>query len=173
MLSFPAHYGPIVTPLPRPKTAASVCVQPASELRHVQRHKHARHVLCASVPVPTSGRPRLARCLRPPRRPRRPRRPRLPCSRGPHLSPCIVYVLLLTRQFAHKFNQPLSFNSSKVTNMHSMFTVRITIHKPHNPAPNRQSAPPPGRCLRAAAHFAPYLKSLVSIGSLRRRSTSR
>ena len=43
---------------------------------------------------------------------------------GPHLSPRIVYALLLTRQYARAFNQPLSFDTSKVTTMEIMFEVR-------------------------------------------------
>ena len=45
-------------------------------------------------------------------------------SASPHLSPCIVYALLLTRQDAEAFNQPLSFDTSKVTSMNKMFVVR-------------------------------------------------
>ena len=36
----------------------------------------------------------------------------------------IVYALLLTRQYTEAFNQPLSFDTSKVTTMGGMFGVR-------------------------------------------------
>ena len=44
-------------------------------------------------------------------------------SASPHLSPRIVYALLLTRQGASAFNQPLSFDTSKVTSMEIIFEV--------------------------------------------------
>ena len=43
-------------------------------------------------------------------------------SRGPHLA-CIACALVLTRQGASAFNQPLSFDTSSVTNMLNMFGV--------------------------------------------------
>ena len=45
-------------------------------------------------------------------------------SASPHLSPHIVYALLVTRQDALAFNQPLSFDTSKVTTMERMLAVR-------------------------------------------------
>ena len=39
-------------------------------------------------------------------------------------SPRIACFSLSTRQSARKFNQPLSFDTSKVTNMYRMFWVR-------------------------------------------------
>ena len=45
-------------------------------------------------------------------------------SASPHLSPHIVYALLVTRQDARAFNQPLSFETSKVTTMEGMLAVR-------------------------------------------------
>jgi len=49
--------------------------------------------------------------------------PRPPASRGPHLAPHRT-PLLSTWQYAHAFNQPLSFDTSKVTHMTTMFAVR-------------------------------------------------
>ena len=49
--------------------------------------------------------------------------PRPPASRGPHLAPHRT-PLLSTRQNAHAFNQPLSLDTSKVTDMTYMFFVR-------------------------------------------------
>ena len=81
-------------------------VQPAADFRHVQRHRHELDVLCAPP----------ARSLR---------RRRLPPSRLPaRTSPCIVCPLLSARQYARVFNQPLSFNTSSVTTVSSMFEVR-------------------------------------------------
>jgi hypothetical protein len=42
---------------------------------------------------------------------------------GAHLAPA-SHALLSTRQNANAFNQPLSFDTSKVTNMRYMFGVR-------------------------------------------------
>jgi hypothetical protein len=42
---------------------------------------------------------------------------------GAHLAPA-SHALLSTRQNANAFNQPLSFDTSKVTGMNQMFTVR-------------------------------------------------
>ena len=46
--------------------------------------------------------------------------PRLPA----HTSLRIFHALLSTRQYASAFNQPLSFDTSSVTTMHAMFSVR-------------------------------------------------
>ena len=42
---------------------------------------------------------------------------------SPHLA-LLSHALLSTRQYASAFNQPLSFNTSKVTDMFGMFSVR-------------------------------------------------
>jgi hypothetical protein len=49
--------------------------------------------------------------------------PRPPASRGPHLTPHRT-PLLSTRQYAPAFNQPLSWDTSNVTDMSGMFYVR-------------------------------------------------
>ena len=43
---------------------------------------------------------------------------------GPHTSPCTVNPPLDSPQNAPAFNQPLSFDTSRVTNMLAMFSVR-------------------------------------------------
>jgi hypothetical protein len=48
--------------------------------------------------------------------------PRPPASRRAPRP--VSHALLSTRQYASAFNQPLSFDTSKVTNMRSMFHVR-------------------------------------------------
>ena len=72
---------------------------------------------------------------------------------GPHLTRgLIICALLSTRQGAAAFNQPLSFDTSSVTNMDRMFDVRF----PRPPRP-----PPSGRrSLLSRAlpeHIWPYL----------------
>ena len=47
-----------------------------------------------------------------------------PSASRPRTSPLIVRAPLATRQKATAFNQPLSFNTSSVTTMRQMFTVR-------------------------------------------------
>ena len=47
---------------------------------------------------------------------------------GPHLGPA-SYTLLSTRQSTEAFNQPLSFDTSSVTDMSYMFYVR-SAHMP-------------------------------------------
>eukprot|EP00964_Phaeocystis_antarctica_P164327 scaffold142214_cov105-Phaeocystis_antarctica.AAC.1 len=52
----------------RQLSAARVGVQPAAELRHVQRHNHVVHVLRTLLPVPypeSAVQPSRARCLLP------------------------------------------------------------------------------------------------------------
>jgi hypothetical protein len=49
--------------------------------------------------------------------------PHAPPPPGAHLAPA-SHALLSTRQHAYAFNQPLSFDTSKVTNMNQMFSVR-------------------------------------------------
>eukprot|EP00964_Phaeocystis_antarctica_P096612 scaffold62890_cov81-Phaeocystis_antarctica.AAC.1 len=83
-------------------------------------------------------------------------------------------------QEARAFNQPLSFDTSSVTDMHWMFYVRSSPW----PAPNLQSSPPLHAALRAprspsasrplGPHLAPAPHALRStLGSKRGRSTSR
>jgi hypothetical protein len=112
------------TPSLRLHSAGRVGLQPAAELRHVQRHDHVQHVLRAlrACPVPQA----LSRAF-----------PRAcPLAPPPHTlpppDPCLACALLLTRQGAWAFNQPLSFDTAKVTGgagmrftgMRYMFRVR-------------------------------------------------
>eukprot|EP00964_Phaeocystis_antarctica_P115127 scaffold79087_cov69-Phaeocystis_antarctica.AAC.1 len=62
---------------------------------------------------------------------------RLPPPPGPQLSPHRVCPPFYSRQGAAAFNQPLSFDTSSVTNMGYMFQVRSSP----SPAPNLQSSP--------------------------------
>ena len=47
-----------------------------------------------------------------------------PCRLPARTSPRVAYALLSTRQLASAFNQPLSFDTSSVTDMRGMFRVR-------------------------------------------------
>eukprot|EP00964_Phaeocystis_antarctica_P006491 scaffold3508_cov47-Phaeocystis_antarctica.AAC.1 len=90
--------GPHLAPHRMPSvrhSAVRVGVQPAAELRHLQRHEHERHVQCALLPAPCSQSavepsPLHAACTAVARR--------LPPP-GPHLRPA-PYALLATRQYA-------------------------------------------------------------------------
>ena len=140
-------------------------VQPAADLQHVQRHRHELDVLRAPP----------ARSLR---------RRRLPPSPLPaRTSPCIVCPLLSARQYARVFNQPLSFNTSSVTTVSSMFEVRSArVACPQSV----YSSPPlrvacavvthrfrsPSSHLLASARPASYAL-LSRLGSTRGRSTNR
>ena len=99
--------------------AARACVQSAAQLRHVQHHNHGQHVLralrvCPGPPALSRPLPLHAACAA--------TSPRPPAS---WLTPRPAsYALFSTRQLASSFNQPLSFDTSSVTDMTSMFYVR-------------------------------------------------
>eukprot|EP00964_Phaeocystis_antarctica_P004953 scaffold2698_cov48-Phaeocystis_antarctica.AAC.5 len=151
-------------------SAVRVSVQPAAELRHLQRHKHAPHVPGALLPVSCSQSavdpsPARALCttvvhrLLPP---------------DPYTSPRTACPSFDSRQGASAFNQPLSFDTSSVTNMGYMFSVRSSPC----PAPNLQSSPPlhaactavarrlrPPGTLHLAPHCMPFFRlSVVRVG---------
>ena len=88
------------------------------------------------------------------------------------------HASLSTRQSATAFNQPLSFDTSNVISIRSMFMVRPAA----SPAPNLQSGPPPARILRRhrstvlpspGPHLAPLRMLPFRLGRVPRRSTSR
>jgi hypothetical protein len=113
-------------PLPRMArppfdSAGRVGVQPAAQLGHVQGHGHVGHVLRALRACP--GPQALSRAF--PVHARL-RRRRATASRLPARTPPPPYRMpsFSTRQRTSAFNQPLSFNTSKVTNMNYMFWVR-------------------------------------------------
>eukprot|EP00964_Phaeocystis_antarctica_P017044 scaffold9391_cov52-Phaeocystis_antarctica.AAC.1 len=93
--------------------------------------------------------------------------------------PCPAsYALPSTRQHASTFNQPLSFDTSSVTDMRFMFNVRSA----HAPAPPALKAGPSSRACRVCAaagppppgrHLAPRRTPSFRLGRARRRSTSR
>ena len=139
---------------PGPHAARTLCpphdsagrggVQRAAELQHVQRHRHGQDVLCAlrASPAPRSpSRPSPARCSHRCAAPR----PRAFPARMPPAS----YARLMTRQWAPVFNQPLSFDTSSVTDMYAMFAVRSA----QAPAPATHPGPRPhAACTAAPPH---------------------
>ena len=114
-------------------SAVRVGVQPAAEPRHVQRHEHAIHVSGALRACPASSLHSWAlpaRCLR--------RCRPTPSCLAARASPS-SFASLSTRQYASSFSQPLSFDTSSVTNMDSMFYVRCAraLHVAHAAATPR------------------------------------
>eukprot|EP00964_Phaeocystis_antarctica_P153865 scaffold122303_cov48-Phaeocystis_antarctica.AAC.1 len=91
-------------------SAARGGVQQAAELRHVQRHKHGRHVRGACPRPRTSSRALPCMRLAPAHRAHRP----LASRPTPRPASCAV---LVTRQDTREFNQPLSLDTSSVTSM--------------------------------------------------------
>ena len=103
---------------------------------------------------------------------------RLPAS-GPHLAPHRT-PLLSTRQYALAFNQPLSFDTSSVTTMNQMFSVR-SAHAldPQPPQPDplavhaARALPPAHAFPPPSRHLAPHRTPSFRLGSPRSCSTSR
>ena len=134
-------------------SAGSVIIQPATELRHVQGHNNERHVLCALHACPVAPHPAFIRAVSVHASAPRPG-PASLVPPGPDLS-CRIVRPSSTRQKASSFNQPLSFDTSKVTIMAFMFYVRFT-RVPCGPPPSLHS----GR-LRACLRPTPCPASLV------------
>eukprot|EP00964_Phaeocystis_antarctica_P141700 scaffold106778_cov65-Phaeocystis_antarctica.AAC.1 len=150
-------------------SAERVGVQPAAELRYLQRHKYGLHAQGALLPVPcTQSGSRT-----------------LPCTLDsvapvcwPAASPRTVWPPFDSRQYASAFNQPLSFDTSSVTAMNAMFMVRSSPC----PATNLQSRPllqlraPRSSiaCCRPTCIPRPAPPALLlTLGRARRRPTSR
>ena len=132
-------------------SAASDIVQPVPELRHVQRHGHERHVHGALHACPD---PQPSVRLTPACRCRLRRRwptQALPRFTRAALAPHCMPALLSTRQQAYAFNQPLSLDTSSVTDMSQMFFVRpaYTALRPgYGPTPQAPVRPSPACYLR-------------------------
>eukprot|EP00964_Phaeocystis_antarctica_P069243 scaffold42036_cov45-Phaeocystis_antarctica.AAC.2 len=121
-------------------SAVRVGVQPAAELRHLQCHRHVRHVQRATallpVPCPESAvepSPLHAACTTDAAC-TTPSASRLPAR----TSPSTVCPPFDSRQSAKAFNQPLSFDTSSVTTMYAMFSVRSSPC----PAPKQSAVEP-------------------------------
>ena len=156
-------------------------VQPAAQLRHVPGHDHAPHVLhavhvlralraCSGPPSLESGPPRPCRLRR-----RHPTPSRLPGR----TSSCIACPPFDSRQGASVFNQPLSFDTSKVTDMSWMFYVRSA--RALAPTALSRALPVHAACVAATPnaltppgpHPFPHRMPAFRLGRARRRSTSR
>ena len=171
--------GPHLAPLRMPSLFDSVeggGLQPAIELRHVQGHNHETDVLRALAardlaPSLESGLSRA--CM-----PLAPLSPAAPSCLPARTSPRASYVLLSsTRQQASAFNQPLSLDTSSVTDMTKMLEVRSarTLTPSIQTAPPCEPlAPPPPHVLPPPGpHLAPHRMPSFRLGSKHRRSTSR
>ena len=95
---------------------------------------------------------------------------------GPYILLPVPHARLFTRQGASAFNQPLSFDTSKVTTMYAMFYVRSARALP--PPALSRALPVHAACVAAtqrprASRAAPLPASHARLGSPRRRSTSR
>ena len=137
----------LCTPL---DSAGRVDVQPAAELRHLQRHNHDVHVSGALRACPASSIHSWdlpAHCLR-----HRVSTPHTPAT-WPACLPS-SYAPLSTRQNAWAFNQPLSFDTSSVSTMNTMFNVR-SAHAPGRSSLHSWALP--ARCvpLLRSAHALP------------------
>ena len=156
-------------------SAESVGVQPAAELRHLARHRHVQHVLRALLPVPCSHsavEPSPARCLHAvaPAASRLQARISLP----------IVCPPFDSRQAARAFNQPLSFDTSSVTDMQWMFGVRSaralwhpSLQVGSSPCVARLRCYGPHTLPPSVLHLAPLRMLCIQFGRPRMRSTSR
>ena len=147
-------------------------VQPAAEPRHVQRHRHGAMFRVRSArALPSASTVGPPCCLR-----HRPPHPTLPPA-CPHVAPPPM-LSLVTRQDAWAFNQPLSLDTSSVTDMgvHVLRALRacpaLSLHSRGLPAACATDHPtPPSRLL---ARMSPLLLCFpFLLGRARRRSTSR
>ena len=163
----PARTSPRVV-CPPCDSADRGCLQPAAELRHVQGHNDAVHVLCAYARSDLQPRAlpcNAARAVAPARRPL--------TSRGPHLPPRRMPTL---RQGAGAFNQPLTLDTSKVTDMETMFAVRAlapTSSREPFPAMPLAPSPPPTALSPPSPNRPPRRMPTLRLGRTRMPSTSR
>ena len=81
----------------------------------------------------------------------------MPACLQARTSPRLAYTSFVTRQRASAFNQPLSLNTSKVTNMKQMFKVRSPQSRP-GPHPRLM----PTRLCRPAYLAPRYINALFS-----------
>ena len=129
-------------------SAGSDGLQPAAALGHLPGRGHGQHVLralpplapcfaarCSPRPTPAIAVSRPLHCAHAACTPRS--RPYARGRRHTRVAPHTPHALLCTsRQFARAFNQPLSWDTSSVTDTDSMFEVRASLRAL---APNLQS----------------------------------
>ena len=138
-------------------SAGSEGIQPTAKLRHVPRHRNGRNAQGAPRLYPAPGFQSSLSL-------------HAACAATAPSATSRIVCLLSTRQQAEEFNQPLSFDTSKVTTMEEMFEVHSTRALPTNSS--RASL---ARCMRGcrpsatSSHRMPPFR----LGSSRRRSTSR
>ena len=151
---------PAARPAPRVlclrPSAARVRLQPAPELGHLERHVHAQYVLRAlppHAPCPPNLQSHLSLCTLHAHRARSPP----PAPRPAHSPHRTVCPACDPRQEARAFNQPLSWDTSGVTDMRGMFDVRCSprpIPAPQPPKEPAVSRPLP--CKLRAPRLRPY-----------------
>jgi hypothetical protein len=113
------HLTPHHMPLPLTRQQASAFNQPLSlDTSNVTTMRYMFYVRSARAVASNSLESGLSPCT-----PLAPPPPHTLPPPGPHLAPHRM-PLPSTRQYAHAFNQPLSFDTSKVTHMGDMFIVR-------------------------------------------------
>ena len=148
----PASHSPLCRACPRFDSADRERVQPAAELRHVQRHGHERHVLHGA----------LRPCPAPPSLESRVLYPCMPLALPPpHTFPDIIsrntnpipYQGGFFGLGTSAFNQPLSLDTSSVTDMNGMFYVRSGRACP---GPHSNRSGPPG-----SHHTSPRIVSPI------------
>ena len=147
------------------------CLQPAAEPRHVQRHKHARHVSGAYPRPDLHSRAlpcmRLAPCRPAPPTALSPLPARTPTPFRMECPPLRLAKGGITKegQLAAAFNQPLSFDTSGVTRMDEMFLVPTLAPTPSRALPCMRLAPEFIRARHAACAVAPPPTALSPPGT--------
>ena len=127
-------------------SAASVRLQPASELGHLPRHGHDRHVSGALLPahrLRPDPQMQIYSCTRSPRHAACAQSDRSPPPASRLTPPHTVCPAYDPRQEAKAFNQPLSWDTSGVTNMFEMFRVRCSPRALCPPNLQSQASPTP------------------------------
>ena len=170
-------------------SAASVRLQPASELGHLPRHGHDRHVSGALLPahrLRPDPQMQIYSCTRSPRHAACAQSDRSPPPASRLTPPHTVCPAYDPRQEAKAFNQPLSWDTSGVTNMFEMFRVRCSpraLCPPKSAVAGLSNSLSPARELRARHARSPPPASrlaarptpcalLATLDSTRRPSTS-
>ena len=159
------HLAPHRMPLPSTRQRTNTFNQPLSfDTSKVTTMKDMFHVRSARALTPSRHGSGLPPCM-----PLAPPPPHALPPPGAHLAPLRMCPSLSTRQLAYGFNQPLSFDTSKVTNMYRMFRVRsaraLTPSRHGSGLPPRACplAPPPPHALPPPGpHLAPHRMPLPS-----------
>ena len=176
------HLAPHRTPLPLTRQLAYAFNQPLSfDTSKVTDMAYMFYVRSARALAPNSLESGLPPCT-----PLAPPPPHALPPPGLHLAPHRMCPSLSTRQHAHAFNQPLSFDTSKVTDMRYMFYVRparaLAPNSLESGLPRAcrlrrrappHTLPPPRRAPRPASHAPHRIAPPFRLGRTRTPSTSR